>query len=782
MQRVCDIVTGLGEIRIATVSLLDEGGDTISSRAVAGAAVAAGPLALRFPVGPRPSDASSLIALSFRAGATRIENDYPAAARREGWKTPADVSHNGAAIAVPLRLRGETVGILSIGATERGYFDEEVVELVEAMARNLSLGLDHAARERELRESEERFRQIFELAPVGVAWIDSRSGKFLRVNQRQCDILGYTREELLTKRWQDLTHPDHLEGDLGSYGAMLAGEQVGYAREKRYLRKDGTEVWAQISVTRAWHEGEAPTFHVAVVEDITARKRAEQAMRASEERYRTLLDSLGDVVFTTSTSGAISFVSRAIERFGWTPEQLIGTKLQRVIHPEDLAEVLRARGQSLSGTALGPVEYRLVDASGKPRPVRSSSQPLMEDGKIVGTYGVLVDLTHQRETEEHLRFAQKMEAVGRLAGGVAHDFNNLLSVIESYAELALEALRPDDPVRDDVSEIRGAAKRAEALTRQLLAFSRKQVLRPERLDLNVLVTRVGKMLGRLLGEDVELAFAPAAHPMEVEADPGQLEQVLMNLAINARDAMPNGGRLAIELSGHRADERRGSEPPSLRVGAYVKLTVSDTGHGMSEATRSRVFEPFFTTKPLGKGTGLGLAMAYGIVQQSGGHISVRSAPDAGTTFEILLPLLPPASGEDASAPSAPPAASVRGAETVLVVEDEPAVRTIAQRILKAAGYHVLVAASGVEALALSAAHAGAIAILVTDVVMPGMNGKQLADRLVQTRPDTKVLFMSGYADEALGERGVRSGSLQLLDKPFTSDGLTRKVRRVLDGA
>jgi PAS domain S-box-containing protein len=781
-QRVCDIVLTLGEVRVASIATLGEGRDALVRRAGAGPAVDPAELPLELPLDASLPSGGSMLAEAYRSERTVIEDDYVHTPRFAFWRAQSVADGVVSAVALPLRRRGTVVGALSIGASERGYFDDEVVELLETMARNLALGLDHGAQARELRESEERFRQIFELAPVGVAWIDSNSGRFLRANERYCAILGRPREEVLAHRWQDFTHPDSLQGDRDAYASMLAGERSGYAREKRYLRKDGSWVWAEISVTRAWREGESPTFHVTVVEDITARKRAELALRTSDERHRTLLDNLGDVVFTTSLDGAVASVSRAIERFGWQPGEFVGKRLTELIHADDLAEVLRVREGYIEGATGGRVEYRLLDAAGKTRHVRSSSQPLVEDGRVVGLYGVLVDLTQQRETEEHLRFAQKMEAIGRLAGGVAHDFNNLLSVIESYAELAFDALGAADPVREDLREIRSAAKRAEVLTRQLLAFSRKQVLKPERLDLNALVTRVEKMLGRLLGEDVELAFAPCAGAAMVEADPGQLEQVLMNLAINARDAMPDGGRLTIATSRVELEARRGSEPPSVRPGAYVTLTVTDSGTGMSEETRARAFEPFFTTKPLGKGTGLGLAMVYGIVQQSGGNITVRSEPSAGTTFEILLPAVSSLAERAERPSSAPPRMpSKRGVETVLLVEDEPSVRAIALRILKSAGYLVLSAGNAQEALQLSAQHDGPIELMLTDVVMPGLNGKQLADRLAQTRPDTRVLFMSGYADEALGERGVRSGSGQLLDKPFTSDGLTRKVRSVLDG-
>jgi PAS domain S-box-containing protein len=631
--------------------------------------------------------------------------------------------------------------------------------------------------------ADDPFRRIFERAPVAVAMIDSPTGRFVRVNDRYCDLLARSREELLRLRWQDVTHPDDLEGDLAAYQEMLVGAAPGYVREKRFRRPDGATRWIEISLSRLWEPGEPPSFHVVVAADITARKLEGLALRESEERYRGLLEKIGDVVFTTSVDGVVTSANRAVENFGWTPADVIGRPLSALIHPDDLPMLMRTRRDSMDGVAQGAIEYRVIDTWGTPRPVRSASMPLIEQGAPRGMFGVVVDLTRQRDTEERLRQAQRMEAVGRLAGGVAHDFNNLLSVIESYAEIALESVRPGDPLHEPLAEIREAGRRAEALTRQLLAFGRKQVLRPERLDVAELVARLEKMLRRLLGEDVELTFARAPTPMIVEADPGQLEQVLMNLAINARDAMPGGGRLSIAVSAVSAGDAgiaEDTEPRAPPPASYVAIEVSDTGHGMDEATCARIFEPFFTTKAPGKGTGLGLATVYGIVRQSGGHVRVKSAPGRGTTFRILLPA-PPQIAPQAPSKESDRAPASGGRETLLLVEDEPAVRAIALRILEGAGYRVLVASSGAEAIGLAARHEGPIDLLVSDVVMPGMNGRQLADELLRVRRGLRVLFMSGYAEAALGDRGLAQGTEGLLDKPFTRDTLTRTVRAVLDG-
>src|SRR5881296_3818073 len=383
-----------------------------------------------------------------------------------------------------------------------------------------------------------------------------------------------------------------------------------------------------------------------------------------------------------------------------------------------------------------------------------------------------------RQSEARLRQAQKMEAVGRLAGGVAHDFNNLLTVITSYSDLLLEDLGPADPKRDDVQQIRKAAEGAAALTRQLLAFSRQQVLQPKALDLKATVAGTEKLLKRLIGEDIQLTTVLARDLGVVKADPGQIEQIIINLAVNARDAMPTGGRLTIEVANVDMDETyvRGHAPAG--PGRYVMLALSDTGIGMDQQTKARIFEPFFTTKAPGKGTGLGLATVYGIVKQSGGFIWVYSEPGHGTSFKIYLPRV----DEPVSPAGAPAPQVVGGSETVLVVEDVAAVRAVTRQMLERQRYCVLEAANGATALSLARQHQSAIHLLVTDVVMPEVSGRELADQLVQLRPDMRVLFMSGYTDDAVVRHGILQEGIAYLQKPFTPDTLARKVRAVLDGS
>jgi two-component system cell cycle sensor histidine kinase/response regulator CckA len=381
-------------------------------------------------------------------------------------------------------------------------------------------------------------------------------------------------------------------------------------------------------------------------------------------------------------------------------------------------------------------------------------------------------------TEEQLRQAQKMEAIGRLAGGVAHDFNNILSVILSYSDMLMENLRPGEPMRNDLEEIQKAGIRAASLTRQLLAFSRQQVLEPRNLNLNEVMIGIEKMLKRMMGEDVQMRFFPKADLDICYVDPGQIEQVLMNLVVNARDAMPQGGQLTIETSNIVLDEPYVAQHPGSSVGAHVVLSVTDTGTGMDKDTQLRIFEPFFTTKPVGEGTGLGLSTVYGIVKQSGGSVWVYSEVGQGTTFKIYFPR---SLKENTEVPAAKLSGSKSvGTETVLLVEDEDQVRTLMSGILKRAGYHVLEANNGGEALLICEQHGGTIHLLLTDVVMPRMNGRQLSDRLIKLRPDLRVLFISGYTKNAIIHHGMLDSGIHFLSKPITPEPLLRKVRQVLD--
>jgi two-component system, cell cycle sensor histidine kinase and response regulator CckA len=507
----------------------------------------------------------------------------------------------------------------------------------------------------------------------------------------------------------------------------------------------------------------------------------ETARQQVEERFRQVVENIREVFWITDGERRqMLYVSPAYETiWGRTRESLYEA-------PQSWLEAVpaddRERVAELARTRLHTGEFhetfRIVQPHGATRWIRARAFPVRtDDGRVERIVGFASDITEQHQLEDQLRQSQKMESMGRLAGGIAHDFNNLLTVINGTADLAAIGLRTSDPLRADLAEIRLAGDRAAALTRQLLALSRQQMLKPAVINLSTIVLGLQDMLNRLIGEDVELVVRAASDLGSVKADPGQMEQVLLNLAVNARDAMPDGGTLALETQNVVLDESYVAEHPSTSSGPHVMVAVTDTGTGMDEATRQHIFEPFFTTKELGKGTGLGLSTVYGIVQQSGGSIWVYSEPGHGTTFKIYLPRV----DEDAPAVSAEPAAATApGTETILLVEDEHALRVLTRRILESAGYTVIEAANGTDALAALEAHDGVVHLLLTDVVMPKMNGRELAGRVAALRPGIKVIFASGYTDDAILRHGVLDAGSPFISKPYTPTELKRRVREVLD--
>ncbi|MDB5309730.1 MAG: Blue-light-activated protein [Gemmataceae bacterium] len=652
--------------------------------------------------------------------------------------------------------------------------ERRVRERTADLARvNEALRAEVAAHEKAaeaLRDNERRLRAFFETSNAGMGEATAAGG-IVHVNDAFCRMVGHSRGELLGMNVTDLTFPEDRPRALAAWREIEAAGTDLLQTELRYRRKDGSALWALLHLVVLSRDAAGrPATCSAVIIDQTQRRRAVGLMRS-------VLDSVNDAIITVDERGGVQSVNPAAERvFGYAVGEGVGCDVTALLSEPDRSGHGRDTACFRPGAEANGIgrECRLRRKDGSPFPGEVAVTDFrLDDGRY---YTVVVrDLTERKRLEDQLRQAQKMEAVGQLAGGVAHDFNNLLTVINGYSELLMAEFPPSDRRRESVTAIREAGERAAGLTGQLLAFSRKAIVEPKVLDLNEVIDSTGKMLRRLIGEDITLTTVLSPALSRVRIDPGQVEQVIMNLAVNARDAMPRGGRLSIETAD--AEVRPGD--PDLPPTLHVRLAVSDTGCGMTDDVKAHIFEPFFTTKGPGSGTGLGLATVYGIVKQAGGHITAESQAGSGTTFTILLPAVPEAAGP---AGSGEIRLASRGTETVLLAEDEDGVRGLSRLALEMQGYTVLESGTGTDALRAAAAHPGPIHLLVTDVVMPDLGGRELADAVRARRPGVKVLYMSGYTDDAIVRRGVSRGIEAFLQKPFTPLGLARKVREVLDGA
>jgi hypothetical protein len=646
------------------------------------------------------------------------------------------------------------------------------------MAANIT---DRKRAEAARREIEERFRTLFECSPDG-HYLLSHKGVFLDGNRATEQLLGYRKEELIGKTLHDagLFSPIDLEKAVHLLTRCAQGELVDF-EEFRLIRKDGGTVEAEVrAISVETAEGRVV---IGVVRDITRRKLAEQALRESEESSRAIIETAPDAIYIIAETGQIIEVNEAAcKQLGYSREHLLRSQLSDIIAPRVAEQTARRLEERTTGT----FESAHIRSDGTEVPVEVSVSHFNFRGQPA-RLGIARDTTERKRAgeeraslQEQLQRAQKLESIGRLAGGVAHDFNNLLTVINGYADLASNQLQKGDPLREHVAEIRKAGERAAELTRQLLVFSLKHIVEPKPLDLNAVVAESANMLRRVLGEDIE--FVTELDPLLgiVMADPGQFHQVLMNLAINARDAMPGGGRLVIATANADLDEECSAAHPEIVPGPFVVLTISDTGTGIEKEIQGHIFDPFFTTKPDGQGTGLGLSTAYGIVRQCGGYISVFSEPGQGATFKVYLPRTE--APEESARVAAPSADKGRGSETVLVVEDQEAVRRLTVQMLKSYDYRTLEATQGDEALLLAERYSGSIDLLLTDVLMPMMTGKELAERLRPLRPHMRVLFMSAYPTDHISRRGLLDPGVLYIAKPFTPDALAAKVREALRGA
>ncbi|HLG15504.1 MAG TPA: PAS domain S-box protein [Blastocatellia bacterium] len=634
--------------------------------------------------------------------------------------------------------------------------------------------------EEALRKSEERFHLVAR-ATNDAVWDWDVTSNDVWWNENVEALFGYAPTEAGPdfSWWRDHVHPEDLDRIQTGVADALRSSGEFWSGEYRFKRADGSYAFVCDRGYVIRNDQGEPVRMIGAIADVTERKRTEEALRASEERYRDLFENANDIIYTHNLDGRFTSLNKTGELItGYTRDEALELNVADVVVPEDVSTARSMIQQKVTGESSTTYGLEIKTKSGRYVALEVSTRLILQQGEPVGVQGIARDVTDRKNLEDQLRQSQKMEAIGRLAGGVAHDFNNLLTAIIGYTSIVLGRLDPDDPLRRELEEVKNAGGRAASLTSQLLAFSRKQVLQPKVFDLNNVVTNVNRMLRRIIGEDVELVMDLDPSLGLVRADPGQIEQVVLNLAVNARDAMPRGGKLTIETANVVLGDAQ--HQVGVRAGPYVVLQVRDTGCGMDEETQSHIFEPFFTTKEHGKGTGLGLSTVYGIVSQSGGHIRVDSEPGKGTAFYIYLPETESSADHDDQRVESEH--FPEGQETVLLVEDEPFVRELACSVLQGQGYSVLAAANGEDAMRLVQNHDHRqIHLLVTDVVMPQMSGCELAGRLAALRPDLKVIYVSGYADGAIAKHGIQDGRDSFLQKPFTPGVLVRKVREVLDG-
>jgi PAS domain S-box-containing protein len=813
LATVCRIAVAEGGFRFAWVGYAqDDAGKTISQRASAGVELSrelSGAWSTWSDATPSGQGPAGQV---IRSGEPLVISDL---AREPGfalWREAASANGCGGLVCLPLKQAAKTFGLLVLYSPDARAPEEHERRVLRELADDLAFGIVALRFQAERRRLQTALQKVAmsTSASTGALFFEQLASNMVEALGAQAGVVARllpgqpprARTIAAIVAGQSIAGYDYLLQGTPCEGLADREELIVPCRASELFQVPPSlaQLGAQAYVGRMLRDSageptgilfvlfrdvlESTEFVSSTLQIFATRVAVELERQKADARLReqaSLLDKSQDAIIVRDLDHRILYWNRSAERrYGWTASEALGKSVQQLIH-DDATDAAAATAATLErGEWVGELHQRHKD--GTPVIVEGRwSLVRDDDGTPRSILSVNTDLTERKKlekAEEQLRQAQKMEAIGSLAGGVAHDFNNILSVILSYADLIITDLKASDPLRTDLEEVRTAGLRAMELTRQLLAFSRKQILQPVVIDLNQVVMSVQKMLGRLLGEDVELTFSTQPDVGRIHADAGQIEQVLMNLVVNARDAMPGGGNLTIETSNAELDESYAAEHPGVSPGQYVLLAVTDTGVGMDRATQARIFEPFFTTKDKSKGTGLGLSTVYGIVQQSGGHIWVYSELGRGTTFKVYLPRSDRTLSRTVT--EAKPSSSLRGVETILLVEDEGQVRNIIQTILRKNGYHVLEAQNGGEAFLICEQFKATIHLLLTDVVMPRMSGRQLAERLAPLRPQMKVLFISGYTENTIVHHGVLDAGVEFLAKPIMPEPLLSKVRSVLD--
>jgi two-component system cell cycle sensor histidine kinase/response regulator CckA len=775
LDSICRGVEGQLAHTLCSVLLLDP--DGVRLRLGAGPSFVADYLALLEgqAIGP---NVGSCGAAMFRRERVVVE-DIAKDPLWQDCRTPALSNGLAACASTPVfDGAGNVIGSLALYHRSIGPFGVEELEILQHTSSLAALAISHHRQMEALGQQTERLTMAQRLARLGF-WTWWVADNRVVWSEGLYEIYGLDHATFAAsfEGYLSRVHPDDRVMVQATIGKALETSKS-FAFEERIVRPDGETRWLRSWGTVVLDREGRPEQMMGTCLDVTDLKTGELDLL----QFRALVENSPDFVAIASMDTRVQYVNPAGMR-------LIGLDSLEVARTHSIRDLLTPEGYRQAHTLEIPAVTTVGHwegestlrhlTTGEVIPVQITHLLVREPGtgKPVCLASFQHDLRSQKRTEEALRQAQKMEAIGGLAGGIAHDFNNLLSVILSYSELLSHGLRESDPMHEGLKEIGAAALSAGRLTRQLLAYSRRQVLNPRIVDLDQLVSSMEGLLRRLIGEDVELVVRGSAALVNVLADPGQIEQVLMNLAANARDAMPRGGKLMIETASVDLDDEYARQRPGVMPGAYVMLVVTDNGSGMDSAMQARIFEPFFTTKEKGRGTGLGLATVHGIVRQSGGHVWVYSEVGRGSTFKVYLPR---ANGEPVPMAAMATVAEMRGTETVLLVEDDAQLRVVMRGILKRQGYQVLDAQNGGEALLLCERFSGTIHILITDVVMPNMSGREVAERLQELRPAMKILYVSGYTDNTIVHHGILDAGINFLEKPITPDALARKVREVLD--